>query len=43
MTVNSRGGNMREIMRHTARNGDVIKAHSDVKYRVIKFIIARLV
>lgn len=28
---------MREIIRHTARKGDVINAHKDVKYRVIKF------
>ena len=42
ITVNSRGGKIREITRHMARNGDVINAHRDVKYFVIKFIITLL-
>ena len=34
---------MRTITRHMARNGDVINAHNDVKYRVIKFIMRQTV
>ena len=34
---------MREITRQMARNGDVMNAHNDVKYLVIKFIISGIV
>ena len=40
ITVQSRSGNNRDMDRHIARNGAVIKAQNEEKYRAMKLIIS---